>query len=306
MTISNPSTSGLHMTSRSSFAPLEDPRIPTILNAIRAISKQKGGGPLSTHDYVEWRRDMDTKLPSMTTVYRLFPSWGDAVALAGVSITQDEKQRTSTEDMIAAVQMAAKDLGSTMLSSHAYVDWREKNIEIQLAKTGKKLPSESVMRKRFKSWSKVVEEAGLEAPQRTMPKRPEPAQILHALRIAQRRTTQALTPAIYSEIVKDSEDELPDVMTVLQQFRSWEEALRAAEIEVPDDLHATALWSVAEARRVLSAVQRVLAMRKQRVTRENYETVRKEAKRPMPSWQVLCDLLRVEQGENGKVQPQRV
>ncbi len=258
-----------------------DPMRNKVLSVVRKLAKENTTN-LSVQQYMEWRKEKDPTLPALTTVYRMFNSWGDLLAEAGISQPDEERKRTSDQELVAALQAVAVALGVKVLSSHMYDEQRRRMEQ--------KLPSSSVIRKWLGPWEIAVQRADLEAPKRATPRKVTTAEVLHSLRVATRRSREALTPQIYAKLMSDAdeEEEWPDLMQIMSLFPSWETALRAADIEIADDLHPHALWTVEEARRTLNLVAQLL---NGPVDGGLYEDIRKRAKRPMPTWETICELL---------------
>jgi hypothetical protein len=262
-----------------------DPRIAYTIKHLKALAKRHSRR-LVVNDYLEYRAKHARDLPSMTTLYRLFGSWNAALEQAGVNqIGKTELSRTSDEALIAALQEAAEALGVKVLSSHAYDQYR--------ASSAPHLPSSSVIRKWLGHWAEAVKRAGLETTDRAVPRRPGLSEIIDALRTAKQHVDGMLSPQAYSEFLQSVEDETerdryPTAQEILRQFTNWEAALRAADVEQSDTLHPTALWSAEEARRLASLVERITG---RPLNKRDYERVAGEARRPMPSWKVMRELL---------------
>jgi hypothetical protein len=261
-----------------------DPRVAETIKHLKIIARRHNRR-LVVQDYLEYRARHAPELPALTTVYRLFSSWPEALAAAGVDRErQTELSRTSDEALIAALKKAAEGLGVTVLSSHAYDDYRRSN--------DPELPSSSVIRKWLGRWAQAVKQAGLETTERQAPHRPTMAEVIEAIRKAKDEVGGRLTPRAYSEyhaaLPAAERDTFPDISQILHQFPNWEAALRAADVEQSDTLHAHGLWSADEARRISQQVERVLG---RPLDEAGYSEIRRRSRRPMPSWQVLNDLL---------------
>jgi hypothetical protein len=262
----------------------QDPRVPEILKHLRSLA-HRHDRRLVVQDYLEYRAKHATQLPALTTVYRLFGSWGEALVAAGVEQTdKTELSRTSDESLIAALREAAEELDVQVLSSHAYDEYRKTKAP--------RLPSSSVIRKWLGRWAEAVKLAGLETTERSAPRKPTLAEIIDALRRAKHAVDGMLTPRTYTDFynsLTDSErKDWPDVTNILAQFPNWETALKNADVEQSDELHPKALWTAEEARRIEQQVERVLG----RVpTEEEYTALQKRANKPMPDWKVMRYLL---------------
>jgi hypothetical protein len=262
----------------------DDPRVKRCIAALRLLAARKRRA-LAVQDYLDYRAEHAPTLPALTTLYRLFGSFGGALEAAGIAHLKDEHNGSiPNEQLLVALRRVAKALMQDVLSTHAYDEYRRTHEPT--------LPSSSLIRKRYRHWDRAVEAAGLQAPQRAAPRRPTAAEAMHALRRAAMRTHGPLTPQEYARLVSESEEEWPQLQQIMVLFPSWDAALRAADIEQADDLHPHALWTVEEARRIARSVQTVLG--ETRLTERRYEMIRAEATRPMPTWQVLTDLLSVE------------
>lgn len=262
-------------------SPREDARRERCLQALRLLAARKRR-LLAVQDYLDYRAEVDPTLPALTTLYRLFGSFGDALAEAGVDTVKPEHAGSiPNEELVAALQRVAGALMQTVLSTHAYDEYRRMH--------DPSLPSSSLIRKRYRHWDRAVETAGLSAPQRAAPRRPTASEAMHALRRAAMRTHGPLTPQEYSRMVAGSDEEWPQLQQIMVLFPSWDAALRAADIEQADDLHPHELWTVEEARRMARSARALLG--DVQLTEASYERLRSSASRPMPSWKVLTELL---------------
>lgn len=261
----------------------DDPKVASVIAAVRIMANELDR-PVSVHDYIHFRKTRPEAvggLPAMTTVYRIFKAWPNVMSEAGIEREDDSPKRIPEEAMIAAMQAAARALQVTVLSSHVYDDYREQ--------CGEKIPSSSVIRKRLGPWEQAVRRAGLEAPQRAIQRRISPAQCLSALQRASRSTSGELSVEFYERFLGEAADEeLPEVSQILGIFPSWEAALSAADIDRSDDLHPETLWTVEEARRMVSLVRQMVG---EEFSPERYEQIRRQATRPMPSWTTVSQLL---------------
>lgn len=271
----------------------QDPRIKETLKHLKKLAGRRSK-PLSVQEYLEYRHTHAPHLPSLTTIYRLFRSWSRALELAGVE--HGEKSALSrTEDtvLIAALQECAKDLDIKVLSSHLYDDWREKNKK-KWEKAGEEIrPSSSVIRKWLGRWAIAVEKAGLQTSERAVPRRPSVAEIIEALRTAKENVDGLLTQQAYSRFYAELDEEerkrWPDVLQILNQFPNWEAALRQADVQQADVLHPEALWTSEEARRIYEIVVKL----KGEFSEESYAEVVAVAKKPLPAYDIVAELLRM-------------
>lgn len=265
-----------------------DPRIPETLRHIRLLARRQSGRP-TVQDYLAYRAKHAPQLPSTSTLYRLFDGWQEALAAAGVSESgTQELSRTPDEELINALKEAAKALGVTELSSHAYDDYRRQVMQ----KEGRKLPSSSVIRKWLGHWATAVKKAGLESPERTTPRRATIDEVIEALRSAKQHLTGMMSPRAYNDFRSSLPDEerekFPEISQIVTIFPDWEAALRAADVEQSDSLHPTALWTAEEARRIARQAEKILG---RPLDEEGYERIRASARKPMPEWHVMHDLL---------------
>lgn len=263
----------------------EDPRIPEISKHLRLLARRHNRR-LVVQDYLEYRSRHAPSLPGLTTVYRLFGSWNDALEASGAGEESDgELSRTSDEALIEALQTAAKGLGVTVLSSHAYDEYRRTE--------NPALPSSSVIRKWLGYWAEAVKAAGLEAAERTSPRPPTRVEIIESVRQAKAGSDGILLPQSYSEyresLPNKDRDLFPDLSQVLQHFPTWEAALKAADVEQSDALHPHGLWTAEEARRIAQQAERILG---KPLDRQGYMEIKKQSSKPLPSWKVLSELLR--------------
>lgn len=264
--------------------PANDPRVAEIEKHLKILARRHNRR-IRVQDYLEYRAKHAPHLPALTTVYRLFHSWPEALAAVGVDQGEErELSRTSDEALIAALKKAADGLGVKVLSSHAYDEYRRTQ--------DPDLPSSSVIRKWLGYWAEAVKQAGLETTERAAPRRPTMVEVIEALRTAKANTQGMLTPRAYSDyhasLPEEERDKFPDLVHVLSQFPNWEAALRAADVEQADTLHPTGLWTAEEARRIYHQVERVLGREPDETS---YNGLRSKTRKPMPSWEVLQDLL---------------
>jgi hypothetical protein len=262
----------------------QDPRKAEIIKHLHILARRHNRR-LVVNDYLEYRAKHAPQLPSMTTIYRFWDTWKEALEAAEINYNnKPELSRTSDESLIAALKEAAEALEVQVLSSHAYDEYR-KNYSPNL-------PSSSVIRKWLGRWGEAVQLAGLETTERSIPRKPTLAEMIDALRRAKRQVDGMLTPRTYTEFYDSlSEAEKkrwPDVSYILAQFQTWDTALRHADVEQSDELHPNALWTAEEARRIMQQVERVIG---HPPTQEEYVSLRDKAKKPMPKWEVLQYLL---------------
>lgn len=276
-----------------------DPRIAEIVKHLKILAKRHNRR-LVTADYLAYRDNHAKSLPAMTTLYRLFGSFPEALAAAGVDQAEKvELGRTADEDLDNCILFVAKELDTDTLSSHAYDRYRDEHPDATITSvTGDPmlLKSSSVIRKWRNNWSEAVARVGLKTTSRAAPRKIGGAEIIDALRRAKGEIEGLLTPHAYTSLVasypEDQRDQWPSTQDILKQFPNWEAALRAADVEQSDALHPKALWSAEEARRIWTQCKK-LAERSlgQPLTEDLYERMRAGAKRPMPTWQVMRDLL---------------
>jgi len=238
-------------------------------------------------DYLEYRAKSAPSLPALTTLYRLFGSWPDALEAAEVGSNQGrELSRTPDDELVAALKSAAKSLDVSVLSSHAYDDWRNQQPD-------PKPPSSSVIRKWLGPWANAVSVAGLETTDRLTPRKPTMIEIIEALRQAKSEVTGMLTQQAYSKYVAglapDDQEHYPEVIHILSTFPNWDAALRAADVEQADTLHPSGLWTAEEARRIAQSAERILGGS---LTEQGYNRIIDQSRKPMPSWEVLNELLK--------------
>ena len=264
-----------------------DPRVAEIIKHLKILAKRHSRR-LVVQDYLEYRAKSAKHLPALTTLYRLFGSWGEALAAAGVDQTEKtELSRTSDEILDDALRHVAEQLNTKVLSSHAYDEYRAANAA--------HLPSSSVIRKWRGRWADAVRNAGLETTERAAPRKPAMAEIIDALRRAKSEIDGMLTPHTYTSLVagypEDSRDQWPSTQHILSQFPNWEAALRAADVDQSDAVHPKALWTAEEARRIYQQCTLVLQAAELKLTERTYQALRDRAKRPMPTWTVMTELL---------------
>ncbi len=265
----------------------QDPRVPEIIKHLRILSRRHNRR-LVVQDYLEYRAKVSPQLPALTTVYRLFGSWPEALAAAGVRNGRSGEQlsRTSDDALIAALKQAAKALDVTILSSHAYDEYRKLEAP--------DLPSSSVIRKWLGRWGEAVKLAGLETAERTTPWKPTMIEAIESLREAKLNTDGMLSPKSYTDYQQSLSPErrvsFPDLTQILQLFPDWDAALRAADVEQSDSLHPQGLWTAEEARRIAQQCEKLL---RRPLDEKGYLMITQKSNRPMPSWSVMCDLLQL-------------
>jgi hypothetical protein len=272
--------------------PRQDPRVPEVIKHLKILARRRPGARLVVQDYLEYRLQHAEHLPALTTVYRLFETWPKALAAAGVDQGDPaELSRTSDDELVAALKQAAEGLGTTVLSSHAYDDYRRQHN--QGLPREEWLPSSSVIRKWLGRWGQAVQRAGLETTERTTPHKPTLAEIIDALREAKRSTEGMLTEKCYTDwhagLPADQRDRKPEAVHILAQFHDWQQALKAADVEQSDQLHPNGLWTAEEARRIASHMERILNGRP--LDRDIYETLKARSTKQLPEWAVLQQLL---------------
>lgn len=263
--------------------PEPDDRIELVLGVVRQLDAEHDR-PITVHDYIHFRKTRTAdrgELPAITTVYRIFKGWKQVLILAGVHTEGEQHKRISEQEMIDAMGAAATSLGTSVLSSHAYDEFRERN--------GAQMPSSSVIRKRLGPWEQAVQRAGLEAPTRGTAPRLTPETCLRSLEYAARSISGPLTEEAYEHFVTEqAQAGLPRSAQIVGVFSSWEAAVASADIDRSDDLHPETLWTVDEARRMLRTAARMLG---DELSPESYEQLRAHARRPMPSWPTVAQLL---------------
>jgi hypothetical protein len=273
---------------------VQDPEVQGVLAQLRGHDKVSM--TMSAKQYHALSRSPEGDgLPSLPRLYRFFGSWEEIVASLKMPAARSGSRFTD-EQLIAAVQYVAEQLGTNVLSAPAY--------ESYITRKAPHLPSASAIRKRLGDWkwSVAMQVCGLKAPDRSSTKPPDPAQIVRALQLASRGRSpmEPLKPLEYNEFCNQhEEDELPELMQILEAYGTWEHALHMANIELEDDMHPSG-WTIHEARSALQAVQRFTG---RPVTRSSYERTRARAKRiaSMPMWQDLLDTLALEETPSGKV-----
>lgn len=255
-----------------------------VVNAVRemaAIDHER----VTIKDYRSYRERHAPSLPAVTTIYRVLGSWETVLAVSSiVAVANPQRRRSSERELIGALQRVAASLGIDVLSSHAYDGYRTSHPELAL-------PSSSVIRKWLHSWEEAVERAGLESPRRSGVRRIPMEEIIASMRVALQDVGPTLDAQSYEdwcqERIADGDDP-PRLVHVLQNYPTFEVALRAADVERSDDLHPHALWTTDEARRIRRNVEIIT---RRRLTRDDYELLRSRATRPMPTWATLERLL---------------
>lgn len=276
-----------------------DPRIAEVIKHLKILHKRQGRR-LVVNDYLEYRNKSAAHLPSTTTLYRLFGSWPDALAAAGVDQTGEkaELSRTRDEDLDASLLYVAKALDTDVLSTHAYDRYREEHPDARITSESgelKPLCSSSLIRKWRENWANAVAHVGLKTTNRAAPRKPQGHEIIAALRRAKGEIEGLLTPHSYTSLVasypEDDRDQWPSTQHILAHFANWEAALRAADVDQSDAVHPRALWTAEEARRIYTQCGRLLRAQGLTLNERTYETLRSRAQRPMPTWTVVRELL---------------
>lgn len=279
---------------------IEDPEVQALLETMREQLKKNES--LTAREYDAMAK-ADSALPPLRRVYRFFGQWDEMLGHAKPSPMQmpgpRQQPRFTDEQLIVAVKYVAQQLGTNVLSSPAY--------ESFTSRKAPHLPSASAVRKRLGDWkwSVAMARCGLQAPDRSSTKPLEPAQIVRALQLASRGRSpvEPLTQLDYNAFCNAHEDDdLPELMQILEVYGTWEQALHAAHIELEDDMHYSG-WTIHEARMALQLVQRFT---NQPVTRKTYERTRAKAKRMMPMWNDVLDILNLHEDKTGRVTARNV
>lgn len=284
---------GKRTNGREPRSQIQDPRIQDTLRHINQLARRHSQ-KLITNDYLTYRAEHAPELPALNTLYRIFSSWDDVLRAAGVDhLDADSLSRTSDDDMIKALQDAAKGLGVSVLSTQKYDAYRA---ELKTKKGKKVPPSSSVIRKWFKNWANAVAAAGLESPNRAVARKATPNEIIGALREAKSRIPGMMTTAAYNDfradLPEEEVDQFPDLTQIFNHFAHWDAALAAADVEQSDLVHPTALWTEEEARRLARSYETVSRQVYGRDLDERaYNELRKKSTKMTPTWEVLQDLL---------------
>lgn len=270
-----------------------DKRSKYVIKHLRKLAARKPG-QLSVQAYLDYRLAHAPDLPTTTTIYRMFGSWPGALAAAGIEQgSKSTVARTDDTKLISALKECAADLNQKVISSHAYDDWRKRNID-KWKKAGEETrPSSSVIRKWLGPWATAVEKAGLETSKRAVPRRRSYEEIIEALRRAKEmvegKLTQQEYSIFYNGLDDDQRERWPDAQQILQMFPTWDAALRQADVDQADGFHPEALWDAEEARHIHDQV----IIFKGRFDRETYEEVLRESRKELPTWDVIVTLLRM-------------
>lgn len=119
--------------------------------ALRRASAERG--PLSVEGYADWRSDQAAKgvrVPSVATVLARFGSWDKACRAADLP---GLKRYWSDEELLEALGAAA--MGATRLTAREYITWAR-------AGGGEERPGVATMMRRFGSWTRALEAAGIQ------------------------------------------------------------------------------------------------------------------------------------------------
>jgi hypothetical protein len=276
------------------------------LKHIRILHRRLGGKKISVNDYLAYREECTSvRLPSTTTIYRLYNDFPSLLEAAGIA--QDEKPtstRIPDEELIKDLQFAAESLGQSVLSTHAYDLFRKRQVTRPVQKEDgtvvhHKLSSSSVIRKWLGPWHEAVARAGLETSGRISAQKLTLTQAIAAIREAKSRVNGRLTQAAYREfyesLSKEEKESMPDQMAILDLFITWEQALKAADVEQSDAIHPRALYTRREIRRIVtrceSLLRRIYNDPSYHLEEKGYEALRARSKRPLPEWSVVEDLM---------------
>lgn len=274
------------ITPRSDPVNHNDPRVKETIKHIKLLSRRHSRH-LGIHDYLDYRSKNAPQLPSLNTIYRLFGSWPELLIEAGVNEEDDrDLSRTSDEELIGALELAARELDVKILSSHVYDEYRRTKVP--------DLPSSSVIRKWLGPWAEAVQQAGLETTERAAPRKATRREVIEAIRRAKAEVPGLLTSTKYSDFIsnlpEEQHDEYPDLVQILHNLPTWEAALKAADVEQSDMLHPNGLWTAEEARRIYQQAETVTGGK---LNEESYNDIIKKSSKQMPSWKVLSELLQV-------------
>jgi hypothetical protein len=270
-----------------------DKRKKEVVKHLRKLATRRTQ-PLSVQAYLEYRLTHAPHLPTTTTIYRMFGSWPGALREAGIEQgAKSTVSRTEDAKLVAALKECATDLDQTVISSHAYDDWRKRNIEKWKKVNEDIRPSSSVIRKWLGPWAVAVEKAGLETSKRAVPRRRSYEEIIESLRHAKEmvegKLTQAEYSIFYNSLSEEDRERWPDAQQILAMFPNWDAALRQADVEQADGFHPDALWTAEEARHIHDQV----IVYKGVFDREAYEEVAVASKRELPTWEVITYLLKM-------------
>lgn len=235
-------------------------------------------------------------LPSLDRIYRFFESWDEVRRYVGMPMRSKGQTWFTDEQLVEAALYVADQLGTNVLSESQYRTYQERKAP--------HLPSASVVRKRLGEWrwSQAMLAVGLRAPEHTKKQAPDHGWIIRSLQMAAAECDpmETLNQITYNEYVNDHPgDGHPEVMSIMDAYETWEAALNAANIELDDDLHKSG-WTMQETWWALQMVQKFT---QQAVTRDSYERTRARAKRFMPSWATVLDVLGLEEMPDGSVRP---
>ena len=158
----------------------------------------------------------DSDFPVNTTIYiKRFKSWNNAIAKAGLEITQThsdcKKNHYTNEELLELLRQKAEEIGHTPST--------------KLLDKDPKFPVRSgVYRLRFGTWNDAIKKAGLEINQYGQIKYSD-QELLEKLQEKSRKLERI---PIIEDIWLDKE--MPSSTTYLQRFGSWKKALKKAGI----------------------------------------------------------------------------
>lgn len=181
-------------------------------------------GALSSSAYAEWRVSVDKRVPSTSTIRRVFGDWKTALDVAGLEDRiaargpRSEDARNSTvskQEAIEALQRAAEALGSSFTSAE-YKAW-----------SGPDDPAVSTISRKW-GWSDTLEEAGV-SPSKSYDHSEDDA--IQAVIDIRQSTDEWPSADDYRE---HKEPEHPAVQTIYDLFDGWPDLIERAKAEFDD------------------------------------------------------------------------
>jgi Homing endonuclease associated repeat len=186
-----------------------------IIAALRDFGEHNGRAPT----YTEWLAapaPAEPAHPTASTVVTHFGEWRAALKAAGLeapSISKLTRRSWSEENIIEAIRACASREGRTPSAR----DWRN-------AGSNPPHPNSATVAKRFGSWGKGVEAAGLKPRQRHWTH----AAIIAALQASAQQEGKVPRSHRWRERSRKANPPQPSCSVIIDRFGSWRSALRAA------------------------------------------------------------------------------
>jgi hypothetical protein len=262
---------------------------------------QRRGGSFTTEDWKAYRqklvKEKGIELASVATIYRWFKDephpW--LAFLEACHLNEQNPERTNKcgeRELLRHLQTAAQvnqdQTGNKVLSTHSYDRVRAANPDLRLR-------SSSAIRKHLGPWPVACARAGVQSPDQRGPRRFTPAECIATVQRAKADAIGELTMQGYATFVSglaELGEVLPELAQLIDEFGSWEAALRFADVEQSNVIHPETLWEASEAREIAAQARIVLPRHYGReFDKEGYEFLCTQIGRPLPDWETLTWLL---------------